>query len=355
MKEKLTLIYPRCEDKPKTVRLAEVLDDIMEDYDVKVIEFVKDFKPIHNEKVLFAICLGESGINLEYYRFLKILRTDFFYMCGCIGGVIVDGESELFTKSVAREITFAANQAGCYFPGRAMVEATGSMQNFMIQATNASTDVKSAYHAAASIMLKRVMAFAPNPKKKAKILVLHASNYETSNTFLMWNMVRKNLYDCEIEEISLRNGTVQDCSGCPYRMCMHFSKKASCYYGGVISERVYPAIIECDALMLLCPNYNDALSANMTAFINRLTALFRHMQFYDKNLFSIIISGYSGGNILAEQIISSLNMNKTFRLPPRFAFIETANTPASILEVNRIEECAAAYARRMMEVLIREP
>ena len=41
-----------------------------------------------------------------------------------------------------------------------------------------------------------------------------------------------------------------------------------------MQEEVYPAVREADALVLLCPNYNDALSANLTAFINRLTALF---------------------------------------------------------------------------------
>ena len=55
---------------------------------------------------------------------------------------------------------------------------------------------------------------------------------------------------------------------------------------------------------MLCPNYNDALSANLTAFVNRLTALFRQTRFYDKALFAIVVSGYSGGDILARQLIS---------------------------------------------------
>ena len=47
---------------------------------------------------------------------------------------------------------------------------------------------------------------------------------------------------------------------------------------------MYPAIMECDALVMLCPNYNDAISANLAAFINRLTALLRKTKFYDKYL-----------------------------------------------------------------------
>ncbi len=38
------------------------------------------------------------------------------------------------------------------------------------------------------------------------------------------------------EEISLRNGTVVDCSGCPYETCLHFGEKGDCLYGGVMVE-----------------------------------------------------------------------------------------------------------------------
>lgn len=353
MKRKLTLVYPQCADAKRTERLDALLKDILQDFDCEVIRFAEDFVPLQNQRILFAIPLGISGINLEYFHFLKILRTHMDHLEGSVGGVIVDGESELYTKSLAREFMFTANQAGCSFPGRAMVEGTASLQNFNIQAMRLETDNLTAYHIAAREMLERVMAFAPSPKEKTNILVLHASNFHTSNTSALWNMVKKDLHDCDIQEISLRNGTIQDCSGCPYRMCMHYSEKSSCYYGGVIAEQVYPAIVKCDALLLLCPNYNDALSANITAFINRLTALFRKTSFYEKTLYALVVSGYSGGNIVAEQVISALSMNKTFRLPARFAMVETANDPMSILKVEGIEERAHAFAENMMRVLVR--
>ena len=66
-------------------------------------------------------------------------------------------------------------------------------------------------------------------------------------------------------------------------------------------EEVYPAVRRCDALVMLCANYNDALSANLTACVTRLTALFRQQRFYDKRLFGLIVSGYSGGDLLARQ------------------------------------------------------
>ena len=33
---------------------------------------------------------------------------------------------------------------------------------------------------------------------------------------------------------------------------------------------------------------------------------------------ALIVSGYSGGDLIARQLISGLNMNKSFYLPPRF-------------------------------------
>ncbi|WMI82179.1 NAD(P)H-dependent oxidoreductase [Anaerotignum sp. MB30-C6] len=354
MKEKLTLVYPRCEDAIRTMRLRALLEEVLGNYETEeMIETVDAFGPLKNRRIIFAIPLGISGVNLEYCRFLKKMRTDPFMLEGSVGGIIIDGESELYTKSVARGLIFTANQAGCTFPGRAMVEGTKDLLNYNIQAMNLETDNLTAYHISAGEMVKRVMEFQPLQKKRANILVLHASNYGTSNTVGLWHMIKEHLEHCDITEISLRNGTIQDCSGCPYRMCMHFSEKSSCYYGGVITKEVYPGILACDAMLILAPNYNDAVSANITAFINRLTALFRKTQFYKKHLFAVVVSGYSGGDIVAEQLISALSMNKTFRLPPKFAMVETANDPASILKVEGIEERSTAFAKGMMDVLVK--
>ena len=71
--------------------------------------------------------------------------------------------------------------------------------------------------------------------------------------------------------------------------CAVISVKKKLFYGGPIAEEVYPAILGCDGLVMVCPNYNDALSANLTAFINRMTALFTTHRFYDKALFGVIV------------------------------------------------------------------
>ncbi|MDE6880180.1 MAG: NAD(P)H-dependent oxidoreductase, partial [Oscillospiraceae bacterium] len=106
-----------------------------------------------------------------------------------------------------------------------------------------------------------------------------------------------------------------------------------------------------DALVLLCPNYNDALSANLTAFINRLTALFRQTRFYDKAVFAIVVSGYSGGDMVARQVAAAMNMNKSFYLPPHFALIETANAPGEALSLPGIQERLSGFGQNIQSTL----
>ena len=103
--------------------------------------------------------------------------------------------------------------------------------------------------------------------------------------------------------------------------------------------------------MLLCPNYNDALSANLTAFINRLTALFRTTRFYDKAVFAIVVSGYSGSDLIAGQLITALNMNKTFYLPGNFCMLETANNAGAALKLSGIDERIADFAAMIQSAL----
>ena len=347
----LVLINPLCSEARKAERLHSILDASLKGYSYDEIVTVEAFEnaDLRNKKILFSVSLGESGINLEYYNMLKQIRLDRECFTGSVGGVIVDGNSELFTKSISRELVFSANRSGCTFPGRPLVEGTRSLKNFNIRAHNLRMDNLGAYMVEGRQLLYNIME-APRPRKEQpRVLVIHASDHTISNSLCLWEMVRDYLEGCEVQEISIRNGNVLDCQGCPYETCKHFAEKQRCFYGGQIVEEVYPAILNCDALVMVCPNYNDAVGANIAAFINRLTALLITHKFYDKYLFGIVVSGYSGGDIVAQQLISALNMNKTFRLPGHFALLETANDPRAILQTEGIEKRAHAFARTILK------
>ncbi len=312
-----------------------------------------DLDSIEDGPLLFAANVGAGGVNLPLCSLLKKLRVSPCLLEGRVGGVVIDGETELYTKSVGRDVVQSANLCGCTFPGRPLVEGTGSLYNYTVLSKTSGVNRLGAYKEAARELVGRIQAYRKPALNRPRLLVLHASNRSTSNTLTLWSMVRAHIQaDMDIQEITLRNGAVVDCVGCSYTTCMHFSEQGNCFYGGVMTEEVYPALEACDALMLLCPNYNDAVGANITAFINRLTALFRKTRFYDKSIFGIVVSGYSGGDIVSSQLISGLNMNKTFQLPPRFCMLETANDPCSILHVKGIEARAQAFAENMRRHLM---
>ena len=348
----LVLIYPTPDVGWAGQRLEDVIRRTLAGREVRVVRTAKKLVSLEGQRLIFALALGDTGVNMEYMRMLARLRKEPNLLSGCTGGLIVDGAGELFTKSAAAEAALALNQAGCALVGRPLVEGTGSLVNFAVQAQNLGTSLMGAYRAAAAELAEQVESSAFPRKERPQVLVLHASSHHTSNTMDLWTGVRARLGErCAVREIGLRNGTLFDCSGCPYTMCLHFGEQGGCFYGGVMRDEVYPAVRAADALVLLCPNYNDALSANLTAFINRLTALFRQTRFYDKAVFAIVVSGYSGGDVVARQIIGAMNMNKSFYLPQRFALIETANSPGQALALPGIEDRLDGFAQNMLETL----
>ena len=309
--------------------------------------------PLEGRRVLFAVSLDESGVNPEFYTLLAQLRTHPGCLRGCVGGVLVDGSGDLYTKSAGRELVLAANLAGCAFPGRSLVEASGDLRNFTVQAKNAGCSLEEAYRRAAADLAGRVLDFAPPRHRRPSLLVLHASSHRTSNTLALWSRCRERLEtSCVITEIGLRNGTLADCAGCPYTTCLHFGERGDCFYGGVMVEEVYPAIRAADGVVLLCPNYNDALPANLTAAVNRLTALYRAGPFENTAVFAVVVSGYSGGDIVASQVVSALNMNKGFWLPPGFCMLETANDAGTAVRLPGIEERLEAFSGNILDQLL---
>ena len=347
MTQRLTVV---CPGDTASERYALTLEHTLRGRPARVLTSISD--PLQNQPILFAVPLDESGVNHGYYDLLAYLRTHPGCLDGSVGGILVDGPGDLYTKAVGRELVLSASMAGCAFPGRPLVEATGDLRNFSVQAKNANCSLEEAYRLSTSDLVDRVLTFSPPRRPRPKLLVLHASNRKTSNTLALWSRCRERLTSaCDITEIGLRNGTLEDCAGCPYTMCLHYGEQGGCFYGGVMVQEVYPAIREADAVVLLCPNYNDALSANLTAAINRLTALYRTTPFTDKAVFAIVVSGYSGGDIVARQVVSALNMNKGFWLPPNFCLLETANDAGTAVTLPGIEERLDKFTENILRQL----
>ena len=351
-------------------RLSEVLRATLPGREFARIKSVSDFllRAMAGEvkEILFAVSVPENGFVPEWQDLMASLVERPGILAGAKAVVLVDGKGPLFTKSIARRLIFAANSAGCAFPGKPLVEATGDLYNFNTVAQVKGIDNRTAYIESVSELLDKLEDFSLGGSAEAsdatpsvaltgslkkvpkKVLAIHAGNKETSNSLMLLDLVKSHFGDgVDYDEISIRNGDIVDCRGCDFDTCKHFGESGECFYGGVMVERVYPAILDCDALLLVCPNYNDAVGANMMAMFNRLTALFYNNSFAEKEIFALIVSGYSGSELLAEQIIGAMNCNKGFILPGHFALMETANDPGSILAIPEIERKAADFAQRI--------
>ncbi|SDY62767.1 NADPH-dependent FMN reductase [Proteiniborus ethanoligenes] len=325
--------------------LSQMIDEIIEGWNPIFIRDEKNLPNLQNKRIIFAVELNDAGINLGLYRILtEIFRRGKQALYSSIGGILMHSNTELYTKTVARDIIFLTNELGLSFLGRPLVEATGSLSNFLTMQKVSKKPLIDVCLDSCRDLSMRLKDPHLSAVENPKILVLHASSEHTSNTLMLWDMVKKHLGSHTVNEIHIENGTVQDCIGCPYKICKHYGQQTSCFYGGIMVEEVYPAILDSDVLIWLCPNYNDAISANLSAVVNRLTALFRKTKFYNKSFFSIIVSGNSGSDSVAKQLIGALNINKTFRLPPYFSLMATANDAGHINKVENIHDLAKEFA-----------
>ena len=310
--------------------------------------------PADYTPLLFLVTVDDLGVCEAFVRLIRRIRALGDGLRGCCAGVVLLGATELDTKNAARELIFALSMAGCAFPERPLVEATGSMRNLrVIQRTHDLAAPQAALAFSVEGLTDRLLFFAPPRYENPRLLVLHASDRPTSNTLALGDLVLENLAPrFSVRTLSLRNGTIEDCRGCAYQVCSHFASKGSCFYGGSISEEVIPAVQSCDALLLLLPNYNDAVGANVMAFINRLTSLHVSGGLSGQRLYALVVSGYSGGDIVSKQAMGALCLNRSFLLPPRFCLMETANDPGEAVRLPGIRQRAAAFAAEMDRELL---
>lgn len=331
-------------EKPSTMLEKMVSKALAGNY-CEIIHSEDKLPNLKNKKILFAVELNEIGVSNNLNNiFLELYSRGKNSLIGSEAAILIHSKYDLFTKTTAQSIIFLSNNLGCSFIGRPLVEATKNLNNFIPMMKIYNLPLEEICLKDCSNLGKRFL----KPSKKTlneKLLVLHSSNRSSSNTLSLWDMVKSSLSNIHIKEINLGNGSILDCKGCPYTTCKYLGMQSRCFYGGIIVEEVYPAIVEADSILFICPNYNDMVTANIVATINRLTALYRKTKFYDKGIFAIIVSGYSGGDAIAKQLISSLNINKTFKLPPYFSLMATANDRGSIFKVPNIDLKAKTFSK----------
>ncbi len=328
---------------------------------LSTMEMLHNYVIQHPEKSMqqcvFVADLDIFGLDLTFLALVQRLMVEYPSLLNHSSGLlIVKSDNQWHTKTFSSWLMFNLNSLGCRFIGHPVIEMTKHLDNLNQWEKTTGLDRQSLLHQLSHKTLDRFLK--PNMISdhllKPKITALHASSRSTSNTLSLWNMVKHHLDGCDVQECHVANGTIMDCIGCTYQTCLYFGRQQSCFYGGDIVKELFPAIEQSDALVWICPNYNDSLSANLMAVINRLTALYRTRSFYDKKIYAVIVSGNSGSDAVARQLIDALCMNKGFHLPPHFFLTATAYDPGSIYQVPEIEKRAAEFAA-LMELELHSP
>jgi len=333
--------------------LSEMVAHLIEGFagDTQIIDAVSytyEENAFKNCKVVFAIEVNQVGASVSIDRFLlELMNADQEAFSGSVGAMLIRSESDLFTKSYARHCIFVANRMGLSFLGHGAVEAVKGFSNYETWQKTVNKHLDVICYELCSKLGGRVKAHEQLQYEKPNILVLHASSNKISNTLMLWDLVSKHMLEDQIETLHVENGTVVDCKGCSFKTCVHFSEHMSCFYGGQIVNEVLPAIEKADIIVWICPNYNDSISAKLMAVINRMTVLYRRMDFYEKMIYSVVVSGNSGSDSVNEQLIGSLVINKGFFLPSKFSIMGIANDPGVIMQIPDIEKDAEAFGKRI--------
>lgn len=341
------MIYLLMPGKPSE-QLNKMTEAAIQDKEYVLIKDSKELPDLKNKKILFSIELDSIGINIPLMEMMAALANrGYDSLYGSTGAILIHSNTELYTKSKAANLIFLANQLGCSFIGHPLVEATGNLKNFKTWQKTMDLTLEEISFKLSNELANRLVDHKPIRLSSPKLAYLHSSSRATSNTLSLWQMIEANLDGCDIKELYIENGSVFDCYGCCYKTCLKFGEKRSCFYGGLMTEKILPAVESADILVWICPNYNDSISSNLTAVINRLTTLYRQISFNDKIIYSIIVSGNSGSDSIAKELIDALNINKGFYLPPYFAIMETANDAGSLVKIPNIEEKARLFAENI--------
>ena len=332
-----------------SAQLKSMLEAVLKGRKRIIISDKSNLPDLKGKRIVICVEISLAGYCIPIYEIVEKLQhrgCDSLKDSSAI--LLVHSSNELYTKSTAASLIFLLNQLGCRFPGHPVVEATGSLLNFSTWQKTKNKSLEDICLELCSTCGERFEAYSPAIIKNPRILALHSSYSETSNTLALWHMLKGNLNNCRIKEAHLENGKILDCTGCSFKTCTYYSINNSCFYGGVMVEEILPEIEKADAVIWLCPNYNDAISANLAAVINRMTALYRKTPFYKKTLFSIIVSGSSGSDSVAKQLIGALCVNKGFNLPPHFSLMATANDPGAVAQIPDIQISIKGFAENML-------
>lgn len=345
----LLVIYGECDSSSVVWVRQSLLGHI--DCDFVSAKVVMQHGCIDHERVLLLCQLNEIGRDFEMDQLVRVLKCGFSgtrYQKPIYFGFAIKSSSEFYTKSYARWLALSFSMIGGHVIGKPLVEFLPEFINYRTWQKALGLPLEEIGARQLLNLAQRIIEAEHVRFFKPHLLVLHASKENTSNTLSLWREIERQLVMLEsnmaIKEIYLERGSITDCIGCDYETCVSAAKSLDCVVGGQYVEEVMPALDWADLIVWLCPNYNDSISADLMAVINRMSGYYRTRSLSSKRIYSIIVSGNSGSDAVAQQLIGALTLNKGFGLPPHFCMSEIASEPNSILKNEGIFDRIQAFS-----------
>lgn len=354
--------------------MAELIVIYSPDIDLKWLDWIKDaiassgetvsyqstietlqMKTLSHKKMLFLCDLNEIGRDLGTDTLILEWKRRQIGLEGVSAAMVCRSKTDCHTKTYARSVFFLLNGLGVTIIAKPLIEILPNFENFETWKKSSSLELEEIAFSKISDLTQRLSQYAKIKLLNPKLLMIHSSNINTSNTFGLWKLVLASLKEecinCKIDDIHIKRGSITDCIGCNFELCVSQAKQLSCVVGGQYVEEIMPAMAEADVIFFLCPNYNDTIGADLISLINRMSGFYRTQDLSLKRIYAIIISGNSGTDAVANQLIGSLNMNKGFVLPPRFCLTQIANDPLSVLEKEHIVDIAKSFSKTIIKEL----
>lgn len=300
-------------------------------------------------RVLLCASLNETGYDRHLLDLLHRAEGARLFE-DTVAGVVVESPGPLYTREAGVQLLYHANRLGARMPGRSLVEATPGLENLVPLSRPLGKSPEDILSAQLKGLHER-MGTSRQTSAQRRLSVWTIGKPDTSATLAVWDMIRPHLNGIEIDLLSFGQENIRDCRGCAYELCKKMGEETRCIYEDYVVKEMYPSIERSDGILILTPNYNDMLPANFVSSINRLTALFRKRKFFDKSLFSLIVTGHSGAELLSRQLIGALHINKTFALPPRFTWEVRAHNRDAVRENRELPQQAEAFAKRIVAYL----
>lgn len=317
---------------------------------------LSDESDLKSSRVLLVCDLNEIGRDPQIDDWILKLKKksndeNKMILSGYYFAIITRSQNDWYTKTYARYLCLCLNAMGADIIGKPLLEFLPNYVNLKAWQKKIQGDLKDIAEQLVHKLVEKIIVTEHVRIFKPKILVLHASKEGISNTLSVWRLTEKALNKLggrfEVKEIAIERGSITDCIGCPFDVCIELAKKLDCTVGGQFVEEIMPALDEADAVVWLCPNYNDTIGADLTSVINRMSGFYRSRDLSQKRFYAIIISGNSGTDAVANQLVGALNLNKGFALAPNFCLTDIAAEPLSVLENSDLNDRVFDFARRI--------